>query len=164
MSPFTPGSVVANKKLYDLVIEFGLDEYTVKAILLLPLVYVAWSDGTVQRAEAKQIRKIASDKGLIDREARDVVEKWLSESPDDSFFQAGFNLLLKFVQETGHQDEIHNILELSREVAKAAGGLFGLAFSVSQEEEEALEEIENVLLVNDSAGLYNLMHELDLEA
>lgn len=141
--------------------ELGFNEKTIPAIVLLPLFYVAWADGSIQRTEAKLIKKFAKQRGLLTGEPAAMINQWMKKRPDDLFFRAGLNLLLKLAQERNSQAEIKTLIDMSAAVAKAAGGLFGFAFSFNKKEQEALAELENILLVPDSQSLLMLLSDLE---
>ena len=159
--PFEAGSKLEDTALLALVKEFGLDESTYPAIVFLPLLYVAWSDGKIQSAEARKIRSIAKQKGLVSGAVGKLLDDWLTNRPNDAFFRAGFSLFLRIVQYEQARYEVTDIIALCKEVAHCAGGLFGMAYSVSKEELEALEEIENTLKIRGRDSLLSLWSELE---
>ena len=159
--PFEAGSKLDDPALLALVEEFGLDETTYPALQFIPLLYIAWSDGKIQSGEARKIRKIANQRGLASGAVGKVLDEWLAHKPDDTFFQGGLNLFLRIVQHSKSRQEITDIISLCNEVAHCAGGLFGMAYSVSKEEIEALEEIENTLMIRGKESLLSLWSELD---
>ncbi len=123
----------------------GIDRDNVKLVALLPLVQVAWADGTVQQAERKVIRDAAARLDLEDTKA---LETWLVKKPSTLQFLTGNQILLalsargegKLMPET-----LPLLIEWCSEVAEAAGGLFGLAFTVEASERVAIAEIANLL-------------------
>ena len=51
-----------------------------RVVSLLPLVYVAWADGKVQKAERDVILRIAREQGLLDHGGDAALERWLTVS------------------------------------------------------------------------------------
>ena len=52
-----------------------------RVVSLLPLVYVAWADGKLQKSERDVILRIARENGLLDHGGEDALSRWLSEPP-----------------------------------------------------------------------------------
>lgn len=126
----------------------GIDRHTVRAVLLLPLVQVAWADGRVQPAERRLISEIAARYGLEPHEA-EVVQQWLARRPTaESFALARELLLVLWARDRDRgaaPDSLDGVLRMCHAVARVAGGLFGLAFTVDRRERELLEELARTL-------------------
>lgn len=122
----------------------GLDRSTYAAVALLPLVEVAWADGRVQRAERDLIAEIAQRYGLLPDDA--WLKRWLDRRPAPTTFLAARTVLLALMSRAGRDDvrspeTLESLLDLCMAVAEAAGGLFGIAFTVERTERECIEEI-----------------------
>jgi len=130
----------------------GVDRTTWRAVLLLPVVQVAWADGEIQTAERARILQMAHDEGLLDHAGGDVVRRWLERPPDAAFHARGQRVLVALVQRhRGPGAELDaGTLEQVRArclaVAKAAGGLFNLVFTVDDNEKRALDAISRSLV------------------
>jgi uncharacterized membrane protein YebE (DUF533 family) len=59
----------------------GLTKSTYRALMLLPLVYVAWADGHVQHVERKLILRFAERSLHLTPETMKVIERWLEKAP-----------------------------------------------------------------------------------
>lgn len=129
----------------------GLDAASYRAIALLPLVEVAWADGTIQRAEKSLIVKIAEENYFDMGDGPRILQGWLDERPSEEYFQKGRELLVALAKrergigsDLGAQTLV-GLLELCEDVAKAAGGLFGVVFTVESQEKEAIRDISSAL-------------------
>ncbi|MCB9693171.1 MAG: TerB family tellurite resistance protein [Alphaproteobacteria bacterium] len=125
----------------------GLRDDSYRAILLLPLVEVAWADGEVQPQERAEILSYAEGNRLLEGGAAAVVEEWLTERPTDDYFERGRAALVLLAHhkegfgadiDPAHVDEV---VEYCTVVADAAGGLFGRFFQTSEAEKVAMRKI-----------------------
>jgi hypothetical protein len=125
--------------------ELGVDESSYKVLGLLPLVYVAWADGTIQRKERSLILDTAEEHGWLSGGGRAVLDKWLAEPPSDAYMRKGVRVLNALAADGGrtslNADSLELLLLLCNDVAKAAGGFFGLSDPVTEAEEQALEKV-----------------------
>lgn len=125
----------------------GLSQEAYRAILLLPLVEVAWVDGEIQPQERVEILSYAEGNQLLAGDAHKVVEDWLTNRPTDDYFARGRKVLVRLAhQSEGFANdigpgEVDDIVQYCEVVADSAGGLFGRFFRSSSEEKEAIRKI-----------------------
>ncbi len=140
----------------------GIGASNHRLVLLLPLVQVAWADDTIQLAERERILEVARQAGLLDDEGFERLEGWLTDQPSDSDLALGRDILVALAHRqiglgaSVTPADLKQVQELSVEVAKAAGGLFGIAFTVSPEERATLAELEANLSAASEAFLDQL--------
>lgn len=73
----------------DELIDHGISEETVAAILLAPLVFVAWADGHVTDAERQTVIEIVAAYSQKDTaKLVDVIEQWLDDKPSEELWNA----------------------------------------------------------------------------
>lgn len=135
----------------------GIDAAHYRLVVLLPLVEVAWADGKVQAAERALIQQLAERVGIAaDGPGRALLERWLTEKPSAFYLSRGRKLL---GQLAGHPEfeeiGLHSLEEVvgyCRDLASAAGGLFGvIGNKVDPAEEAAIAEIARVLHVGQAS-------------
>jgi hypothetical protein len=128
--------------------QLGIDRHTVRAVVLLPLVQVAWADGRVQASERGLILEIATRYGL-DEPEREVLTAWLSRQPTEHSFALARRVLLSLWMRDRQRGEapasLEGVLRMCHCVARVAGGLFGLAFTVDRREQQLLVELSESL-------------------
>jgi len=126
----------------------GMSSESWRALPLLPLVHVAWADGTIQEGERKLIMKLADDYGLDD-DGRMHLQNWLTYPPSREVVAEGQNVLIALCSSVGPADEqlLADVITFSHQVAKAAGGFFGIG-SIAPEEAEAIDKIGEALGVD----------------
>jgi tellurite resistance protein len=137
-------------ELHEVLVHLGIDEDSHRALALLPLVQVAWADGTVQEEERALISTLATERYHLWEEGRRVLENWLRYRPSKAYLERGRQALLALVSrapEAIDPDTLEDVIALSEHVATAAGGFFGL-LRVEASEREALAEIAAALSVS----------------
>jgi hypothetical protein len=130
----------------------GLGRDNHRAVLLLPLIEVAWADGRIQRAERRRLSAIAKRYGISTTEG--WLDRWLARRPSKKTFLAAHTTLLALMarhkEDLAPIETLDSLLDLCLEVAEAAGGLFGLAFTVTRSERECIEQIASSLALGPS--------------
>ena len=132
--------------------KLGIEGAGIRALLLLPLVYVAWADGKMDRVEVEKIRQIARDRLHLGSESEQVLERWLAERPSRLQVQDGLQGLvdLAFDDEVLDIDvsELPDLVMHSEAIARATGEALNEPLAVSPEENRALKEIAEILEVD----------------
>jgi len=145
--------------------ELGINEDNYQVLSLLPFVLVAWSDGKVQRAEKSKIVELARANGLL-AGGESVLEDWLRDQPLPEYYDKGFKTLVELARrERGIGSEMNaqslrELVDLSSDIASAAGGLFGKAWSVSDAEKTALSDVAEMLSIDDGQSWKELLEDL----
>jgi hypothetical protein len=142
--------------------EIGIAPESWRAVALLPVVQVAWADGEVQAPERKRILELATSYGLLDGPAADVVRGWLADRPDERTLALGRQALVALVHrhrgpgsELG-PEALADVARHCEEVARAAGGLFDIVFTVDAREREAIAQVVRALQAEADAMLEDL--------
>ena len=142
MSPMT------DEELLKALGRLGVDRDSLRALPLLPLVQVAWADGRVQQAERGLIHEVATKYGLSP-EGMGLLKRWLDVRPSEkSFLLARRVLLALWARDREHGEAPENldgVIRMCMCVARVAGGLFGLAFTLDRREVELIGEISQSL-------------------
>lgn len=129
--------------------QLGLDRQNWRAVSLLPLVEVAWADGKIQPAERRLLVEIAARHGIEPGSA--FLSRWLGRKrPAKTEFLRARTLLLQLWQradprEVKQPETLEQLLDLCLRVAEAAGGLFGILFTVEASERDCMAEIASSL-------------------
>jgi tellurite resistance protein len=109
-------------------------------------VAVAWADGSVQAREREVILDAAKKSGIQPQDGRyPILERWLAEPPRKEMIDA-WELYLRGLCQKLTPPEVenlkHDLLDLARSVARAAGGFLGLGEKISASERDVLDELE----------------------
>ena len=118
----------------------GFDGESAAVFDLLPLVHVAWADGTVQKGERAAILKILKARGIEPgTQPFQTMESLLEERPSDTFMRQSLEVLREVVGgKAGKSDEI---VDLCMKVAAASGGFLGMGRSIGDEEKNLIAEV-----------------------
>lgn len=128
------------------LVDLGIQPRTLAPLALVPLVEVAWADGSMAPKEREAIVAAAEAAGL-DRGSAGfaLLESWLEERPEPALRQVWFEYvraLCSALDEAGRQRLRSEVMGRARAVAEAAGGILGLGRKVSPAEEQVLRELE----------------------
>ncbi len=108
---------------------------------LMPLIHVAWADGSVSRQERVAILDIVKERGLDHgSEPYLMIETLLESRPSDDFLNQSLEVLRLAVGDA----RAENIVELCLQVANASGGFMNVG-NVSPEERARIEAIADKL-------------------
>jgi hypothetical protein len=125
----------------------GYDPDTIRVIPLVPLLGVAWADGSVSDAERQKIRAIARMRGIEVGSAADRrLEEFLLERPEAGVLERSILAIRSILAARPGGDDVgDDLLALCREVATASGGFLGIGSKVSQAEEALMTELAREL-------------------
>lgn len=139
-------SGITKPAVLDRLMALGIRAETVTALFMVPLVEVAWADGTLDAKERRAILDRAGDSGVARGSTEHaLLEVWLDRRPDPKLLTAWTHLVQGMCEQLG-QDEAARLkaglLERARAVASASGGVFGIGSKVSNAEAAVLAQLE----------------------
>ncbi len=124
--------------LADRLTALGITAATAPLLDLMPLVFVAWADGSVSRAERARVMELVEARGFAHG-----TEPWLfmvsllERKPDGPLLDALKVVLRDFLK--GNAEKGASIVALSRRIAEASGSLFGLGPRIDPREQEIID-------------------------
>ena len=144
---------VDNAALLRHIVELGITRDTGAAVLLAPLVQVAWAGGQVSGAERNMVLSLAASRGIEPGSpAYAQLEAWLKKRPSDDLFATALEAMkdgLAMLTQVERDERIKYIVEAAHKVAEASGGgllkLLGLATGISHDELVVLDAINQRL-------------------
>jgi hypothetical protein len=138
-------SGMSDEAVLDKLVGLGLKANTIAALSLVPLIYVAWADGSIQDNERTAILQGAHGKGLEQgTDGYELLGTWLSKRPSEDLFSAWESYIKALAaQLNDEQNRLlkNQIVGFAKMVATSAGGLLGFG-KVSGDEEKVLARIE----------------------
>ena len=137
---------VEEARVLDMLLDCDVSAETVPALVLVPLLMVAWANMNVARAERFAILEAAADYGIeAGTPAYALVEEWLKTRPPDALIDAWHDYveILRQVMDPADREEFAaSTMRRAREVAQAAGGVLGIGPKTSRQEQAALDRLE----------------------
>lgn len=115
------------------------------SVSLVPLISVAWADGTIDDKEREAVLKAAAGAGLsAGSAAHDLVTSWLNDRPGSDLMESWKSYVggLKSTMPAEAFGQVKtSVLKRAKDVADAAGGFLGLG-KTSDAESKVIEEME----------------------
>jgi hypothetical protein len=138
-------SGMTDDAVLDKLVTLGLKANTIAALSLVPLIAVAWADGSIQDNERTAILQGAHGKGLEQgTDGYNLLQGWLATKPSGDLmdaWEAYIKTLSAQLNEEQNRLLKNQIVGFAKMVAAAAGGILGFG-KVSGDEEKILERIE----------------------
>jgi len=136
-------SGIENPTILKELVERNIRPATLAAFCLVPIIEVAWADGSISSEERKAVLDGALKQGFGEDHA--ILNEWLKKKPDPSLLDAWEKYMegLCEVVSKATLKELHNdVLENAQSVAEASGGFLSLIDPVSPSEKAVLLKIE----------------------
>lgn len=119
------------------------------AFKLLPLVEIAWADGTCDKKEAEAVVNSAIRFGIpADSLALQRIKEWLQRGPDPEARKAWY-MYAQELRKVLSPDQLKafrdDLLSTARQIASLSGGILDAFFTVSRAEDTVLKKITEAL-------------------
>ena len=140
-------SGLTNPRLLLRLAEIKVTPSTVASLAILPLIEVAWADGTVDAVERQAILTSLDDALFFQTIDRDIVEAWLGLPPPPALFAAWESYVRSIKEQLEpllRRALAEEILGHAAQVARAAGGFLGVG-GISRAEQAVLDRLAKVL-------------------
>jgi hypothetical protein len=135
---------IVEEHVLDSLVKAGVQAETLTAVALIPLVEVAWCDGTVAPEEREAVLNAAVAHGIHpDSAAYALLKRWLEDQPDPGIIGAWKEYVHELARVTPKETIAamkKNMLDRAHRVAAAAGGFLGLA-TISKHEHAKIDEL-----------------------
>jgi hypothetical protein len=140
---------IGDGALLERLLDLGIGPDTLAALMVVPVVAVAWADGDINDAERNAVLFAAADAGLdVDGAGYRLLGRWLAERPPAELFAAWkdyVQALSTSMSTESRQSLRSEILRRVRGTADATGGFLGFGRKVSEHERSVLTEVRNAL-------------------
>jgi hypothetical protein len=129
----------------DQLLALRIQPEIIAALRIVPLVEVAWADGSLDEKEREAVLSGAQEAGIpADSAAYTLLEEWLKRRPEP-YLLAAWTTLVQGMSASLSEPEVKNfeasLMERVRRVAGASGGVFGLGSKISKQEAAVLEKL-----------------------
>ena len=139
-------SGIGKPEILDKLLGLGIKAETVAALSIVPLVEVAWADGSLDAKERRAILDRARDSGVVPGStAQGLLEAWLERRPDPKLLEAWTHMVRGIRDQLGPEQAARlqaGLLDQARAVASASGGVLGMGAKVSGAEAAMLARLE----------------------
>jgi hypothetical protein len=139
-----------------------LDDYRV--LKLLPLIYVAWADGKMERVKRDRIHYFASREYELSAAGVAVLDRWLRERPSHAYVTEGLHDIFLLAQAKDDLEvdfsELPALLSYAEGIARSTALALDRPEAVSREADKALEEIARELGIDHGESWGKLLSEL----
>ncbi|HEY2407679.1 MAG TPA: hypothetical protein VGI10_16845 [Polyangiaceae bacterium] len=134
------------------LMSLGIRPSSYRALMLLPLIYVAWADGKMESVEVEHIRRFARDRLHMTPDTVAVLDNWLREAPSQTYVEVGLQGLLGVALDEDFFEvevaELSDLLVHAEQIARATADALDDPTAVTPEEEVALGEIARLLEID----------------
>lgn len=136
---------IADDKLIADLVEFGFKRETISLLHLVPLIELAWANGSVTSRERSAIVEAARSRGVVEGTMADAqLTAWLDVRPTDEFFASATRAIRGFLTALPAEDwqaGITDLVACCTSVAMVSGGILGLGSKVCDRERAVLERV-----------------------
>jgi hypothetical protein len=140
-------SGIDDPAVLDALLGLGIRAETVAALSVVPLVEVAWADGSLDAKERGAILEGARQSGIAPGStAHALLEPWLERRPDAKLLSTWLQFVRDLRDRLSAEEAARlksSLLDQARAVATASGGVLGLGAKVSNAEAAMLARLES---------------------
>ena len=143
---------VENPELLRRVIDLGIPKGTGAALLLAPLVQVAWAEGTVTEKERETVLRLAASRGVEKGSPAEAqLLAWLEKRPSDALFATAIDVIkagISHLTPGEREERVQQYVNAGTQVSEASGGIakaLGVGRGVSSDERSVLDIVATAL-------------------
>lgn len=139
-------SGISNPAILDALLNLGIRPEVIGALSVVPLVEVAWADGTLDAREKQAILARAEKSGITSGSIdHDLLRSWLDHKPEPKLLTAWTHMVQGMCEQLSGEQVTAlrtSLVERARAIAKASGGFLGVG-SVSTAEGDMIRQLES---------------------
>lgn len=155
---------VEDAEILDTLLELGYSRETIFLLFLVPVIQVAWIDGSVTDKERRAVVEIARERGMEkDSPAEHMLKDWLTNRPPDEFFEKTLRLIWNILQTRPRAVRLireQTLAHYCNVVASASGGFLGFG-KVSPAQQELIKKITSESQRNHPAATARVLREVE---
>ncbi len=138
-------SGITDEKVLTKMVSLGIKSDTLAALSTVPLIKVAWADGTIDDKERKAILEGAESAGIYaGSHGYLLLDSWMASIPDAALYDTWADYVKTLCENLDHDELIalrDQLLGRARKVAEASGG-FTRKAATSDVEYQAMSDLE----------------------
>jgi hypothetical protein len=136
---------ITSAPVLDKLMAMKIQPEIIAALRIVPLVEVAWADGTLDEKEGAAVLAAAREAGIpAESSAYALLDAWLKRKPEP-YLLAAWTTLVQGMSASLPEAEVKkfeaSLMDRLRRVAGASGGVLGLGSKVSKQEAAVLAKL-----------------------
>ncbi len=138
---------IQDERVLDELFQFGMNTQTIAALCLVPLIEVAWADGTLDDRERAAVLKAVEEEGIKPgSSAYQLLMEWMNHpEPELGHVWSDYvTALCRIIPADVANLVREEVMGRAYAVAKASGGFLGFGHKVGKAEKKVLEKLEAV--------------------
>ena len=141
---------ITSPAVLDRLLALKIQPEIIAALRIVPLVEVAWADGSLDEKERQAVLSGAQEAGIpAGSAAYALLDAWLKKKPEPHLLTA-WTTLIQGMSASLPEAEVKkleaSLMERVRRVAGASGGVLGLGSKVSKQEAAVLEKLSKAFV------------------
>jgi hypothetical protein len=142
----------------------GIPPDDFRVLKLLPLIYVAWADGTIETEQQARIHDFAMRNYELSPAGIAILNRWLTHRPTHEYVKEGLHdiYLLALAEDDLEVDftELPGLLSYAEAVGRSTARALDHPDGISHRSDEALEEVARELHIDHGESWGQLLDEL----
>lgn len=138
-------SGITDEAVLDALAKLDVTPETLAALALVPLVAVAWADGSIDAKERAAVLRAAGESGLAaGAPGHAMLESWLQAAPPAALVESWKGYIAAITAGMDHAARRAlqaPVMDRAKQVALAAGGFLGIGLKMSDAEEKVLNDL-----------------------
>jgi hypothetical protein len=144
--------------------DLGYSRDTIFLLFLVPVIHVAWIDGSVTEKERRAMLEIARERGMEKASpAESMLQDWLNNRPPDEFFDKTLRLIGNILETRPKSVRLireQTLAHYCDVVANASGGFLGFG-KTSAAQQELIRKITSDSQHNHPAATAKVLKEVE---
>jgi hypothetical protein len=136
---------IEDHALIDQLRKAGVHPPSLSALMLVPLIQVAWADGDLDPKERAAVLKVAKESGVAaGSPGEGLLIGWLDHNPGQALYGLWAEFAQQLVMKLAEPEKAKlrgTLLGNARKVAESAGGFMGIA-TINASEKKVLENLD----------------------
>ena len=142
----------------------GIPPDDFRVLKLLPLIYVAWADGTIDPEQAERIHEFAVQNYDLSPAGVAVLNRWLRERPTHAYIEEGLHDIyrLAIAEDDIEVDfsELPGLLAYAEAIGRSTARALDRPEGISASGDSALEEVARELHIDHGESWAQLLEDL----
>jgi hypothetical protein len=144
--------------------KLGIPPNDFRVLKLLPLIYVAWADGTIEPEQQQRIHDFAMRNYDLSAAGVAILNRWLTRRPTHEYIEEGLHdiYLLAQAEDDIEVDfsELPGLLSYAEAVGRSTARALDRPEGISKKSDDALEKVARELHIDHGESWAKLLDDL----